>query len=216
MFLKTSVKGDPNIGLYGFATEKYALFGSPPEKKAVEILRTRVTVCGMIHTDFDGIFAAGNSSGIVVPALLEHYELPQIMRHFEVLALETNFTALGNLMIVNDNGIVLSPFLKKHRAAVEKFFGLRSEITTVAGINIVGSAAIATNRGCLVHPRAREREISVLESALGVPVSVGTVSFGSRFVRSGIIANSHGFLVSRTTSGPEMGRIHEALGFLEK
>lgn len=217
MFLKTSVRGDPNIGLYGFATDRYAFFGADPENRAKEILGVKIVASTAMHTDFAGMFAAGNSSGIVVPEILEEYELPRIRRHFkDVLILETKYTALGNLILLNDKGIIISPLLRKHKNAVERFFGLNAEVTAIAGINLVGSVAIATNKGCLVHPKIREKEASIVERALDVQLNVGTVNFGSRFVKSGIIANSRGFLVSKGSSGSELGRINEALGFLEK
>ncbi|MBI2579091.1 MAG: translation initiation factor IF-6 [Candidatus Aenigmarchaeota archaeon] len=216
MFLKTSVRGDPNIGLYGFATDKYAFFGANPEKKVKEILGVKIVTSTTMHTDFAGMFAAGNSSGIVVPGILEEYELPRLRRHFrDVLVLETNYTALGNLILMNDAGIVLSPLLRKHKAAVERFFGLNAETATIAGINLVGSVAIATNKGCLAHPKIREKEAAIVEKTLGVQLNVGTVNFGSRFVKAGVIANSSGFLASKSTSGSELGRINEALGFLK-
>ena len=38
--------------------------------------------------------------------------------------------------------------------------------------------------------------------------------FGSEFVRSGLIANSSGAIIGNRTTGPELARIEEALGFL--
>ena len=48
-----------------------------------------------------------------------------------------------------------------------------------------------------------------------VPADVGTVNRGTRLVGSGSVANSHGVLVGLDTTGPEMARIEESLGFLE-
>ena len=47
-------------------------------------------------------------------------------------------------------------------------------------------------------------------------VGIGTVSTGSSIVSSGVIANSNGFLVSSNSSGFEIGRIDESLGFIGK
>jgi len=53
-----------------------------------------------------------------------------------------------------------------------------------------------------------------IEDVLKVEGDIGTVSFGSPFVGASLLANSRGFLVSEQTTGPELQRIDEALGFL--
>ena len=73
--------------------------------------------------------------------------------------------------------------------------------------------AIATNKGCIAGPGIKNNEIKILEDTLNIELGIGTVSFGSRFAHSGIIANSSGCVVSDTSSGPELGRVSEALGF---
>lgn len=215
MFLKTTFRDDPNIGLYGFATDKYAFFGSSPERKVKETLGVKIITSTILHTDFAGMFVAGNSQGIAVPKILEEYELPRVEKLFEVLVVNSRYTSLGNLVVMNDNGIILSPLLRRNKQQFEKFFGLSCAITTIAGINVVGSVALATNKGCIAHPKIRQKEVALIERTLDVTLNIGTVSFGSRFVKAGLIANSNGFLTSPQTSGPELGRINEALGFLK-
>ena len=91
---------------------------------------------------------------------------------------------------------------------------MKTEVSTVAGLKICGSAAIATNKGCLAHPQIKDDEKALIERILEVPVMIGTVNYGSPYVKSGIIANSSNFAVSEHSTGPEMGNIFEALGFL--
>jgi translation initiation factor 6 len=42
-----------------------------------------------------------------------------------------------------------------------------------------------------------------------VKVDVGSVTYGTPYIRSGMIANASGVLVSEPTTGAEMGRIEE-------
>ncbi len=213
--LRTNFFGDPNIGLYSFATDRYCLLGThrKENKKLREALGVPVAVSSAEHTDLAALFVAGNSSGIVVSKIFEDYELEHLKNSFEVLVLDTDYTALGNLILLNDKGIVLSPLLKRHKEKIEKFFGLPCEITKIAGIVVVGSTGIATNRGCLLHPKVKDAEKEIIERTLKVKTDIGTVNFGSPFVKSGIIANSGGVVVSEACSGPELGRISETLGF---
>ena len=92
--------------------------------------------------------------------------------------------------------------------------GDTGRVSTIAGLNIVGTMGLVTSKGCIVHPKTRQKEMEILEKTLGVKADIGTISFGSPFVKSGIIANSRGALISDASSGPELGKISEALGFL--
>lgn len=214
MMLKTNFFGDSNIGLYGYASDKYCLLGCSPKglKKIKAALKVPVHAFTFMNTQFAGMFSAGNSRGIVASKLV--YEIRRLEEKMDILALDTRYTALGNLVLMNDKGIILSPLLRRHKNEISKFFGLPCEISKVAGLNVVGSAGIATNKGCLLHAKAREKEAALVSKTLGVPVDTGTVSFGSYYVKSGIIANSNGAAVSGSSSGVELGKISEALGFL--
>ena len=215
--------GDPNIGLFGFATEKYCLLGIESKKicsKASRVLAVPAYNCRILGTELFGIFSAGNSSGIVIPGIADDDEAEHLKKLSEkifgeerLLILDTKF-AIGNMVLMNDNGMILSPLLRSHKKTLERFFGIPCAVSTIAKLNVVGSLAIATNTGCLIHPKARTQEICFIEKVLGVPVDMGTVSYGSPFPGSGVIANSHGFVVSEQSTGFEAGQIDKALGFV--
>ncbi len=216
--LRTNFEGDPNVGLYGFATDKYLIAGADKYlPKLKETLKVQAHSVHFINMDLAKLFSAGNSSGMVIPEFVEDFdkeEIDKIRSHIKVLSIKTPYTSLGNLILMNDNGIVLSPFLRKHKSELSKFFGIECQISKIALMNIVGSLGFATNKGCLVHPKIREKEKRLIEKTLQVTVDVSTVNFGSPYPGSGIIANSNGFVVSEWTSGPELGRITDVLGFL--
>jgi len=211
--LRTNFDGDPNIGLYGFATDGYCALGLNSEKARLEKeLDVDAHVITILNTGLVGIFASGNSRGLILPAIMEKHEREKVK--VKTLYLKSRFTALGNLVLMNDKGIILSPLLGREKREIEQFFGLRCEMTSIAGTAIVGKAGIATNKGCLVHPKTKRREISLIEDVLQVKCDIGTVNFGSPYPGSGVIANTSGVVASQQSSGPELGRIVEALGFL--
>lgn len=206
--------GDPNLGLYGFATDRYCLLGFN-NKKIKSALGVPVYACNILNMDMAGIFVAGNSHGIIINDLVEEYDVKRLSLHFKnILVLKTNYTAIGNLVMMNDKGIIISPLIKKHKKKISEFFGLPCEALTIAKQKIVGNLGIATNNGCLLHPKVRKSEKEDIERVLGVVSDIGTASFGSPYPGAGVLANSHGFVTSEQTSGPELGRITEALGFL--
>jgi len=83
-------------------------------------------------------------------------------------------------------------------------------------LNTVGMAAVATNKGVLCHPKVTDEEKEMLSSLFQVPLMIGTVNHGIPLIGSGLIANSFGFVVGSSTTGIEMGRIEEALCFLDE
>ncbi len=211
--LRTNFYGDPNLGLYGFATDKYCLLGfrSKLTKRINKALKTPVHSCNVLNTYLLGIFLAGNSSGVILPNVLEDEEINELKDITNTLILNSRYTALGNLILMNDRGIILSPLLRKERGRISKFFGVPCEVMTIGKSSIVGALALATNKGCLADTRIKDSEMEVLKKVLKVDVDIGTVNFGSPFVKAGLIGNSKGLVVSTMTSGYELGKITEAL-----
>ena len=213
MMIQSDFAEDVNIGLYGFATDKYCLIGKSLhlDKQLKGALNVPIIQITALDTQLVKIFIAGNSSGIIVPKILEEFELAHLKKEFEVLVIDDRYTALGNLILMNDNGIIISPLLKSHKKLISERFGLPCETSTVAKGITIGTLALATNKGCLVHPKIRGDEKKKIKGVLGVELKEATVNFGSVHVGAGIIANSHGAAVGSATSGYEMGTINEGL-----
>lgn len=215
---KRAFFNDSNIGLYATATETYCIAGMIGLKSASVVetmLHVPVIQLPFLHTDFAGMFCKGNKSGLVLPAVLEEFN--GAFRHQHVpaaLYLETRYSAVGNLMLLNDRGVLLSPLLERHRKELGSFFNLPCAVTKIADTVIIGTAGVATNRGCLLHRDATQHQLKFVEKILGVPANIGTVNFGSPYVGAGILANSTAYVAGSATSGPELGRISETLGFV--
>ena len=97
---------------------------------------------------------------------------------------------------------------------IEETFDVSVEKGTIASLKTVGMAAVVTNNGCLCHPKVTNEEKNVLKSVFNVDVMIGTVNHGVPLIGSGLVANSKAAIVGNLTTGIEMGRIEEALGFL--
>ena len=212
-FAKINFNGDPNIGLYGFATDNYFVLGvkiKKIEKKINDILKSKGIYTTVSNTELAGIFMAGNSNGIIAPKIIKESEVKSLKKlGINIKVLRSKETAIGNLILCNDNGALISEKLKKYRKSISDVLGCDVETTEVAGLDIIGSVSVASNRGCLLHPEATSEEIKRVEDVLKVKCDVGTVSFGSPFVKSGIIVNSNGILISESSTGPELGRMGE-------
>ncbi|MCD6398296.1 MAG: translation initiation factor IF-6 [Candidatus Aenigmarchaeota archaeon] len=210
--------GDPNIGLFAVPTDDFCVVGNimkKDEEKIRKILGTDVVRASVAGSELVGIFSAANKNGVVLPRITREKEMEAFKElGINVFVPKTKQTAFGNLILLNDNGCIIPDELKGIKKGLEDCFGVPVEISSVAGLSIVGSSSVATNKGLLVHRNCTEEELKKIEQVLKVKGDIGTVSFGSPFVGAGVIANSRGFLVSEETTGPELQRIDEALGFL--
>ena len=98
--------------------------------------------------------------------------------------------------------------------AIEKALDVKARKSTIAELNTVGMAAVATNKGILCHPKIKDDEKKLLEETLGVKAKIGTVNHGMPYVGAGVVANEHGAITSINTTGVELGRIEDALDLI--
>ncbi len=218
---KADFHGDPNIGLHGVATDKFAIV--PDNNMDTSNLNVPVINSTIAQTDLCGIFIAANSHGIIIPRIITEREenrikagIKKIKEPINILKLDTKETCLGNLIICNDNAAIISPGLEKHAQSISKCLNVPVTTGTILDLEIIGSLCIATNHGFLLTINATENEFEFLKKNLKVSGDIGTVNFSGTYPRSGILANSFGALIGKLTTGPEIARIEEALGFLEE
>jgi translation initiation factor 6 len=213
-FLKARFNGDPNIGLYGFATDDYCLLGTEPKKfidRIEKTLNAKINVATIAGTEFIGLFVTGNKNGMLLPKIVEDYEIKCLKKMFDLnlAVIESRETALGNLILCNDKGCIIPENFKKFRKKIADALDCEVETGSIAGLDIIGSAAVANNNGCLCHPDATSEDMKKVEEILKVRTDVGTSGFGSPFIKSGIIVNSDGVVFSELSTGPEIGRFEE-------
>jgi len=67
----------------------------------------------------------------------------------------------------------------------------------------------------LVVEREREIRAFIPEEYWEVHADLGTVNYGAPLVGSGLVATDEGYVVGEDTTGPELGRIEETLGFID-
>lgn len=216
---RLKIAGSSLLGVFARCTESLVLV--PPEagERALEALeqglRVEPVVMLAAGSSVLGSLVCANSHGFVVTGHASEEEMSLLRQHGTVVKLPGRINAAGNVILANDSAALVHPGLSSRACdAVAEALGVKVAKGTVGGLRTVGMAAVATNRGLLAHPRATEAEIALLEGHFELPVDVGTVNFGSPLVGSGILANSRGYLAGEETTGPELGRIEDALGFL--
>src|SRR3989338_10657036 len=109
---KTSLSGNPNIGLYGFCNDQYCLLAQDftPEQVATihEVLQVPVYQIKIAHTSLIGALVTGNSRVLLVPNITDDSEL-MVLKQLKIpyKVIPTKITALGNAILCNDSGALV-------------------------------------------------------------------------------------------------------------
>lgn len=211
---------NPNVGVFCRANDKVAFVRKGLTKKVKNAIKSTLEVKLVELTIADatiiGSLMAFNSRGAVVTDLVDQESINMIEKQgFDVCVVSDKLNAAGNDILVNDKGALVHPDIKDGSLKdIEKTLKVPVYLGTIASLKTVGMAAVVTNKGLLCHPKITEDEKKILEKVFCVNVMIGTVNHGSPVIGSGLVANTKGAIIGNLTTGIEMGRIEEALGYL--
>ena len=211
------VFGSPNIGVYCFADETIAIV--PPgltQRKMNQFAETLgVHVCSTTigGSTLVGALVTGNSNAVLVPHTIRDYELSRIQEFSRVVVVDSKWTALGNIVLVNDTGALIHPATSEEIVkALTDELNLQPVSGTLGSLPFVGALGIATNKGAMLSPSTSQQERAVASNALHVEVDLSSTNGGVTFVKSGILANSKGAVVGSLTRGAELMQASRTLG----
>ena len=210
-----------NVGAFGIATDRFVFVSPNMSEKSLDVLEKTFNLPLVQSTvatlDAVGIVAAANSNGIIVPYTTRDEELAQLSENTDINVgwIDSKMTALGNIVLANDNGAICHPeFDAKARKKMADILDVEVVPGTVASLPIVGANTVANAQGAVVHPMATDQEIDVIAELLKVVVEVGTVNRGSPYIRLGVVANTDGMIAGEETTGVELAHISQVLGFV--
>jgi translation initiation factor 6 len=212
---QVSVLGEDFVGLLGFASDAYTILS--PAFKGGDVLGAPTLKTKVYGTNLVGLFCAGNSNGMLVPYFTSDSELREL-REFagelgvEVARVAGRYTALGNLVAANDTATYVSDTLRDVET-IRDVLDVEVVSGDIAGRSEVGAYLSVTNGGFLAHPDAEDK-LGELAELFKVQGLTGTVNRGIPYVKSGLIANSNGYITGEQTTGIELQRIDDALGFI--
>lgn len=223
------VDGSSYIGVFAACTESLVLL--PPhvsDRLAAEIeqaLMVKAIKTSVAETSLIGCLAVGNSNGFIFSPYTQNSEISWVeeLTRAEVEGLKVKIsrlpgrdrmTAAGNIILANDTVALVHPQLsEKTVEVIKETLGVKVYKGTIGGLKTVGMAAVATNNGILAHKNATEDELEFLEHIFELPVEIGSVNFGVPLIGAALLANTKGYAAGYETTGAELGRIEDALGF---
>jgi translation initiation factor 6 len=186
------------------------------KKKIISALDIELVELSIGDASIIGSLLTLNSKGTVVTDFVDNESVKIIENHgFDVCVIRDKFNAVGNDILVNDKGALVHPdMMDSSINLIKETFNVPVYRGTIGTLKTVGMAAVVTNKGLLCHPKVTKEEGNALEKVFGVKIMIGTINHGVPLIGSGLVANSKGAVIGNLTTGIEMGRIEEALGFL--
>jgi translation initiation factor 6 len=220
--LRAALSGSAYVGVFARATDDCLLVRPDIEESlledfeaelGVEAVPTTVAGSGTV-----GALAVGNGNGLLLSERVTDRERDRIEEATDlpVVELPGRINAAGNVVLANDRGAFVHPDLSRTAiGAVEEALEVPVERGMIADVRTVGTAAAVTDQGVLCHPKTTDEKLDFFEELFGVYADIGTINYGGALVGSGLIANSHGYVAGQETTGPELGRIEDTLGYIE-
>ncbi len=218
--IRAQIFGRSLIGVFLTANNSYILY--PPTllkqllKKFKNIFKEPFYPLTINNSNLLGVYSVSNKYGIIVPHIIREDELNSLKSYvnesIQIGILKSIDNAFGNLILCNDNGAIISSFLKPYKTEIEDILNVEAVIYEFANYYLPGSISLANNYGCLVHPLSTDDEIDYISSVLKVDeVDVSTVNRGVPYLSSGAIVNDKSGVFGVDCTGPEMMRITSVL-----
>ena len=208
---KYDVYRGSNIGVYIRTNDNTVLlpmgFAESKAEKLAKYLDVDYHCVSIANTRLIGILSVMNNKGILLPktAFQNEFDFLKKETGLEVGVLDSKFTALGNIMCVNDKGAIVSPWLSEEDCqTVRDVLGVEVIQKKIAGFNQIGSVMTANNSGAVIHPEANEEDMKTFANTLGVRIEHSSINNGIPYVSSGILANNNSIVVGSLTTGPEI------------
>ncbi|MGI0047300.1 MAG: translation initiation factor IF-6 [Nitrosotalea sp.] len=214
---KYDVYRSPNVGIYANCNDSFVFipngFAATKVKNLCEFLKTDHVFTSVANTRLLGPLMVVNNKGLLLPRNCLEEEVVHLKKStgLNVDILDTKYTAIGNLICVNDKGGIMSPLIPdEYVKKVEDVLGIEVIRKRIAGYHQTGAMAIATSHGGIIHPATEEDDVRAISQVLGVELEPATINGGSPFVSSGILANNGSLVVGALTNGPELVMLTKA------
>ncbi len=220
--LRATFTGSSYVGVFARAVDDLLLVRPDVDEEVADALGEELDADPVLTTvggsNTVGALATGNENGILVSERTTERERTRIAEAADrrVNELPGEINAAGNVVLANDYGAYVHPDLPR-----ESIVTIRDTLDVpvvrgdLGGVRTVGTAAVANDTGVLCHPQSSESELQAVEEALDVRADLGTINYGAPLVGSGLVATDSGYVVGDDTTGPELGRIEETLGFID-
>jgi len=226
MALRAAFESSSEVGVFARLTNSYCLTALGASQNFHSVFEFElakhmpVIPCSIGGMRIIGRTTVGNRHGLLLPDIATDTELRHLRGHLpdsvKVLKVDERLSALGNCIACNDYvALVHADLDRETEEAVADALQVDVFRATVARSALVGSFAVLTNQGGLVHPRTPVQDLEELSQLVEVPLAAGTVNRGSDVVGAGVVANDWSAFCGMDTTAAELGVIESVFKLQE-
>ncbi len=203
------------MGVFSKLTNAYALVCLGGSQNFYSVFEGELSAhIPVVHTSiagcrFVGRVTVGNKKGLLVPHNTTDQELAHLRNALPDAVVVTRvgerLSALGNCIATNDHvALAHTDIDRETEDIIADTLGVEVFRQTVAGNALVGSYAVFSNTGGMVHPRTSLEDQEELSSLLQVPLVAGTVNRGSDVLGAGCVVNDWAAFCGSDTTSTEL------------
>lgn len=215
--IRYDVYRNSNVGIYINTNDEFVFvpngFAKTKAKKLSAYLKNNFIFTSIANTRLIGILMVVNNYGMLLPKTCLEEEIEYFKKNTDlnIYVLDSKYTALGNIIAVNDNGGIISPRISKQQIrCIQDSMGVEMIQIEIAGYHQVGAMISANAHGGIINPDANETDIQTISDILKVNIEQTTVNGGVKFVSSGMLINNKSVIVGQLTNGSEMITINRS------
>jgi len=227
MILRTRFEASDDVGVFCKLTNSYCLVATGASQHFYSVFEAElashipVVHCSIGDARVIGRLVVGNKHGLLVPSMTTDQELQHLRNALpdtvKIQRVEERLSALGNCICANDHvALVHTDISRETEEIIRDTLKVQTFRTSIAENALVGSYAVVSNHGCLVHPKTPTQDMDELSSLLQVPVVAGTVNRGSASVGSGLVVNDWIAYTGLTTTATELTVVERIFGLRNK
>jgi translation initiation factor 6 len=222
--LKDKLFGSVELGVYMAINNHFLLIPMSTPKEKIKSFREPFSSIEdfslypitINQSSLLGVYISTNSNGLLVPSIISDSELKELNEFcgkydIRVEVIESKDNALGNLILCNNSGAIVSSELSGNLQEIQDVLDVEILLLDYAQNRLPGSCGVTNNHGCCVHPLVSDEEAEMISEVLKVPVDVSTINMGNPYVRAGTLANDYGAIFGYDSTGPELMRLTNQL-----
>lgn len=216
-FKKMSINESPHLGIYATVSNEFGIFpdiiNKKQEKEIIDTLDINVIKRNIGDSIVNGCITKIYKNKLILARSCSKEDV----KFFEAQGLDVlrldSYWAVGNLIAVNDNGLLLSSeFSEDDIKDIGKFLGMKPKIFNIANISLVGCCVAVNNKGFAVYPHVSSDEYESLKKLFKVNGNIATVNYGDGLVANGLLLNDKGLIMGDKTTGYEIIRLDDIFG----
>ncbi|MGC9133053.1 MAG: hypothetical protein ACP5GJ_01440 [Nanopusillaceae archaeon] len=183
-FMITSKKEEKNIEKMGIDIKKYYI---------------NSTIISPYFIEYEGkIFISKNSPE----------ELKNILKEkFDIVEVDTIENLIGNIYLIGKNGIIYSRGKEKDVELLSKKLSLPAY--KIKAKYLIGSISKVYKNKLMISQELNDKIIKKIEEITGYKIDVGSINFGSPYLRYGIEINKDYIIIGKYSTGHEIVKIEE-------